>query len=272
MRARDIISEETVQIKDLKAMIRAHPEVINHLHDPSEELVMYALKHYEYGDIADLLRSIKNPSPAILGAIIKNDPSAIEEIKNPSEELQLIAVKQDPHNIAYIKKPAAAVQLVAFKIDPSSLQNVKKIDPLVIKAVVEAGKSYLIPHAVQVSDPKEQIASLKANINNLNHFTEIGPQVLRYMLNTKRVSYFIDALLKSTPDAIEKAKVSVIKMILRQIKSPDEDYPYQYPNRRKFLVDVIDVLKARGCVWPELTVIRNSLKAMKPKALGENDV
>lgn len=267
-----IIGEDTIQVRNIKALLRDHPEVIAHMHNPPEDLVLYAVKQ-GYIDPSDLLRAVKNPSQNVLKAMLKYDPTSIEDIKNPSEELQLIAVKQDPHCISYIKKPTVAVQMVAFNMDPDSLSNVSKIDPGVVKAAVDAGKAHLIPHAVKIDDPQQQLASLKVRMDNLNNFTEIGPQVLRSIINSKRSVYLMDALMKATPDALDKNKDRIIKLILNHIKIPDyEDYPYQYPNRRRFLIDVVDLIKVLKPEWPEIDIIRKSLKAIKPKALGENDV
>lgn len=272
MRANDIINEaDTVTVKNIKALLRDHPEAIFHLHDPSPALITYAAKNADYPE--EILQKFKNK----IGEdewvfLIKEDPSMISEISNPSERLQLIAVREDPEAIGDIKKPTPRVQLAVLDSNPKSLRRVEKLDPTVIKLAIERGLSKYLPHVVDLTDAKTQLDAVKHNPKAVQYIKDTQPVVLKWLFNKNEVDVLVDAISNASLETIDGSKVEIIKFILRCIKNArDMDYPYDYPNMKSFLLSnkysLIKWLIAKGVKWPELEVIANSLKALNAKAL-----
>lgn len=276
MKAREIIAEaDTVTFKNIKALLRDHPEAIFHMHDPSKDLILYAIRNAEFAD--DIIRRFKKTlGEDAFVLLLKDDPFYISEITNPSERLQLIAVEKSPSVIEYIKKPTTKVQMAVLDSDPKSLSRAKKIDPAVIKLAVERGFSKYLPHVVDLTDAKTQLDAVKHNLKAVQHIKDMKPAVLKWLFNKNKVDVLVDAISNASLETIDRSKAEIIKFMLRCMKNGrDMSYPYEYPNMKSFLVSgkysLIKWLAAKGVKWPELEVIIRSLKAVRANVLGETN-
>lgn len=277
MNTKDLIPEaDTITVRDIKALLRAHPEAIYHMHEPSPDLITYAAKNSVYPE--DVLHKFRKK----LGEdgwiyLVKENPSVISEIPNPSEKLQLLAVAGDPGVIKYIKKPTLKVQMAVLDSDPKSLIHLAKIDPAVIKLAVDRGLSKYLPHVIELTDAKTQLDAVKARPMSAYHIKNMKPMALKWLFNSDQVDVVVGVISNVPVETIEASKTEIIKFILRCIKnSSDIGHAYEYPHMKGFLYSskqsLIKWLLARGIKWPELDVIAKSLKAMKPRELGENSM
>ena len=101
------------------------------------------------------------------------------------------------------------------------------------------------------------------------------PMAFKWLLRNNETNVMVDVVSNIPIETIEQSKDELIKFMLRCIKTPDRMYtPYQYPNIRSFLYankhSLIKWLEARGVRWPEIDIIKKSLKVMKARDLGEN--
>lgn len=274
MRARDIINEaDKITVRNIKAFLRDHPEAITHMHNPPDDLVLYALRQ---GSAADILDSMKDVSERVLLTILKDEPDLISYIRKPTEQMWLMAIKDDPSLIEEIPKQTPAIQMAAYQADPSVLTYIKKPSPELIKLAVEQGHSRYLAHAIELTDAKTQLDAIKANVKAANHIENMKPPALKWLLKKNKSEVIVGVISNIPVETIEACKDDVIKFILRCIKNPDDmGYPYEYPSMRSFLYagkySLIRWLEAKKISWPELGMIKSSLKAIKPRALGETD-
>ena len=273
MRAREIINEaDTINVKNVKALLRDHPEAILHMHDPSDDLIIYAMK--EMGDTEYFISKFKNPSEKVLLAAIQIDPGVITSIRRPTENMWMIAIKDDPSVIGDMKKQTPAMQMMAYNADPSSLKFISKPTPELVKLAVENGHAKYLPHAIDITDTKTQLDAVKHDIRAVYHIKNMKPTVLKWLFKTNKYEIVVDAISNASVETIDESKTEIIRFILRCIKQPDNTgYSYEYPNMRSFLYSnkysVIKRLEAKGIRWTELEVVKKSFKAMKTRDLGE---
>lgn len=104
------------------AAVRAAPEVIEYISDPSVTVQLAAVQE----DASIAIQRIMNPSEAVQLAAVKKNAYTIKYIKNPSEVVQLAATRNDNSLIRYIKKPSEAVQLAVVRQNGWAIRYIRK--------------------------------------------------------------------------------------------------------------------------------------------------
>ncbi len=272
MRAKEITNEDTINVKNVKALLRDHPDAIFHMHEPSDDLIIHAMK--EMGDPEYFISKLRNPSEKVLMAAIKLDPGVITSIRRPTENMWMIAIKDDPSVIGDIKKQTPAMQMMAYNVDPSSLKFISKPTPELIKLAVEQGHSKYLAHAIDITDAKTQLDAVKTNAKSAYHMKSMKPATLKWLFKNNKHDVVVGVISNVSNETIEESKTEIIRFILRCIKEGTEmGYPYEYPNMRSFLYtgkhSLIKWLEAKKINWPELEIIKKSLKSLKTRELGE---
>lgn len=102
--------------------VRAAPEVIEYIGDPSEAVQMAAVQE----DASIAIQRIMDPSEAVQLAAVKKNAYTIKYIKNPSEVIQLAATRKDNSLIRYIKNPSEAIQLAVVRQNGWAIRYIKK--------------------------------------------------------------------------------------------------------------------------------------------------
>lgn len=275
MRAKDIINEaDKITVKNIKALLTDHPEAIFHLHNPTDDMLIYAMR--ELGDMEYFLEKIKNPSEKVLMVALDIEPDVINYIRKPTDKMWMRAIKADPSVISSAKKQTPEMQMMAYRVDPESLRFIEKPTPELMKLAVAQGHTKYLAHAMEITDAKTQLDAVKANIKSAYHIENMKPMVLKWLLNKNQSDVIVGVISNIPIETIEACKTELIKFILRCIKNRDDmHHPYEYPNMRSFLYtgkhSLIRWLEAKKINWPELEMIKTSLKAMKPSQLGETD-
>lgn len=119
----------------LESIIDKSGAAIKYVKNPSPKLQIAAIKENP-SSLQYIIQHIENPSDEIKLAAVKQDGSAIHWIEDPSPELQMIAVKQNIENLGYITNPAPEVQMFAVKQDIDNIDYINsEIDPEVQKYV-----------------------------------------------------------------------------------------------------------------------------------------
>lgn len=272
MKTNEIINEaDTITVRNIKALLRDHPEAITHIHNPPDDLLIYALQQ---GDAAEILSTMKDPSEKVVLAVLRDDPDLISYIRKPTEKMWMIAIKQDPSVVGEIEKQTPAIQMAAYNIDPSVLRYIKNPTPELIRLAVEQGHSKYLAHAIEITDAKMQLDAIKHDLGAAYHIKNMKPLALKWLFNKNKSDFVIGVVSNVPVETIEASKTEIIKFILRCIKDDQMSYSYDYPNMRSFLYankhSLIKWLEAKGIRWPELEVIKKSLKVMKPSQLGED--
>lgn len=276
MKARDIINEaDAVTVKNIKRLLTDHPEAIFHLHNPTDDMLIYAM--HELGDMEYFLEKIRNPSEKVLMAAVDIDPDVIQYIRKPTDKMWMAAIKSDPSVIQSAKKQTPAMQMLAYRVDPESLRFMEKPAPELMKLAVEQGHSKYLAHVMEITDAKTQLDAIKANPRTAYQIKNMKPMALKWLLNKNESTYIVGVISDIPVETIEACKTEMIRFILRCIKNREDMHcPYEYPNMRSFLYankhSLIKWLEARKINWPELEMIKKSLKVMKPSQLGEADV
>ena len=107
---------------DLKEwVVSLNPYAIKSIKNPSDELIMSAMKKYG----GQLIEYIKNPSDEVIKFALTSSPFAIRYIKNPTEEHQFIALSLNSETIQYIKNPTTNVQIAAVTGRPTLIRYIK---------------------------------------------------------------------------------------------------------------------------------------------------
>jgi hypothetical protein len=144
-----------------------------------------------------------------------------------------------------------------------------------IKLAVESGHAKYLPHAIDITDAKTQLDAVKHDARAAYDIKNMKPAVLKWLFRTNKYDVMVGVISNVSVEIIDEAKTEIIKFILRCIKDPGIGYPYSYPNMRSFLYankqSLIKWLEAQGVKWPELEIIKKSLKVMKSRQLGETD-
>jgi len=213
-----------------------------------DSIIKYMLESLSAGEniseIKDLIFNINNyhdidwPELDMIREVLDeeyNDDELDETVKSSygkdynkaDEKTQIRMVKNGVTGIGYIRNPSETVQIAAVSVIPQALEYIKKpTDKVKLLAVT------LDPHVIQfIKRPSAEIliAALNADPNIIWHSS------LKLRFNNQIINACKDAFIKN---------------ILGDMQNGDSD----------LAVDTIEFLERYKIKWPELSMIRTSLK------------
>jgi hypothetical protein len=188
-------NEEIKEKAALKA-VRQESSAYYYINNPSEAVMLLALKHSLYDETYQIFKRIDNPTEAVqLAAVKLQEGELIEYIKNPTEAVQLAAVKNSAFAIEYIKNPTEAVQLAAVK-----------------------GDAYVIEY---INNPSEavQLAAVKKDGQAIEYIN--NPSEAVQLAAVKQDGWALK-YIKNPSEAVQLAAVKQDGWALKYIKNPSE--------------------------------------------------
>ena len=186
---------------------------VRHMKNPTPEIELAAVKQN-----GNVIKYIPNPTPETQLAAVKQDIQSIRYINNPTPEVQLAAVKSFGPAIEYIKRPSPEVQLAAVKSFGTAIEYIKRPSPEVqLAAVKDHGRAIRF---IKRPSPEVQLAAVTQDGQAIYYINNPSPEV--QLAAVKSFGPAIEYIKNPSPET-QLAAVKQDGRAIRYIKNPSPE-------------------------------------------------
>lgn len=164
--------------------------------NPPEEMILFHVEHH-----ADtLIKHVDNPSDELIMKAIKRNGYVIKYLKQYSHEMALEAVKENGMALRYVEHPSTEIEMAAVKQEGMALQFVIEPTPAIIKAAItQNGRA--IAHVVDPS-PELEIMAVKQSGYAIGYVKKQTPELIRLAVDQN--AYAINSITKENDKEIAR--------------------------------------------------------------------
>ena len=191
--------------------------------DVTPEVEMAAVKQN-----TDALKYIKNPTPEVVMTAVTRSGAALRYVKNPTPEVELAAVKQNGEVLRLVKNQTPEIVMAAVKKQGYALQHVKNPTPEVVMAAINQN-GYALQY-VEDQTPEMALAAVKQTGYELRFVKNQTPEIA--MAAVKKQGLAFSDVKNPTPE-ITLAAVKQNGIALRYVRNQTYDIALAAVNRNK---------------------------------------
>lgn len=133
----------------------------------------------------DLIETIENPPEELQILVVNEDPYCIEYIKNPTDEVQCTVVREVPNIIYYIRKPTrgAIIEYIKCEHNLPRFKNKKLLTDDILEEAIEINWQII----GDIDKPSDKLQIKAFQIAGQEVFNFIQPREVSKKLETLRV-------------------------------------------------------------------------------------
>ena len=199
-------------------MVKRNPYTLEHIENPTEEMMLEAVRRNAIDNEARAIQFIKNPSKELAEKALRKSWANLEYIHNPSEDLIRLALSCSGWALKYIDNPSEELQLAAVKKNYDAVKYIE--NPSVAVQEAAAAQNYAALRYIANPAFSAECIAVKNDEQALRFVKNLTPEKFIELMKVNSL------IIKYMPPNFAVAVDDVEKALRQTVAAPDVDEKY----------------------------------------------